>query len=240
MPAAAPVTTASLPARLGRAQSDPRASSSPSARVLSTRRPSCPTAPTPLLESWRGHTAHRHLRLRRRRPDRPPRMPCHAAARGLPLPRGRSALPVRSEVARRDPPLCPRDRLVSGGCGRQADRRGLQLRDRRSAATAPGEAPGPRDRRPRPRGPRGGASHQEPPDRRPRHRGHRRERPLRGGRACARRGRPRHLHRVPSARAPDRVRCAERGDRRGRARVRPAAEGRERWTPSSSAAPTTR
>ena len=49
----------------------------------------------------RQRPAHRRLRLRGRRPDRPARVPRVAAARGLRLPRRHRALPVRRPVGRR-------------------------------------------------------------------------------------------------------------------------------------------
>ena len=110
--------------------------------------------------------------------------------------------------------------------GREADRRRLQLGHLGGAARAAGEPLGAGDRRDHARGARGRAGDAQPAGRPARDRGDRRGGPVRAARDDARRGRPLHRRRLPAARAADRVgRALRRGDDRGRARVRGAAEG---------------
>ncbi len=80
------------------------------ARVPAARA-AAPPLPTIGRRGARERTAaRRRVRLRRRRPDRPARVPRVAAARGLPLPRRHRPLPVRRPHARAS---CSRSRASS-------------------------------------------------------------------------------------------------------------------------------
>ena len=71
----------------------------------------------------------RRFRLRRRRVDRPPRVPGDDAERGLRLPRRPCAPALRPAAAGRDSPVRARDRPLPRGGGREDDRRRVQRRD---------------------------------------------------------------------------------------------------------------
>ena len=191
------------------------------------------------LESRRGSSAGRRVRLGHGRPDRPARVPGDDAARGFRLPRRRRAPAVRAARAPGGCAVRARDRGVPRDAGREADPRRLQHRDGGRAAGAAGVALGAGRRRDRAGGARGGAGDAQPPDRAPRDRGHRRVRPVRGARADARRRCAHDVGRMPAARPADRVgRPVRARDGRGGARLRRASSRAP--TRSSSGARTTR
>ncbi len=156
--------------------------------VLTTtrKRSRCPAGrrrARPSLQSPHGRPAHRRVRFRGRRPDRPARVPGDDATRGLRLPRRRSTAAVRPAAARRDPPLRRRDRGLPGRAGREARRGRVQLGDGGGAARPAADAVGSGRGSDPARGARRRARHEEPARGPARHGGDRRERALRGARS---------------------------------------------------------
>ena len=196
--------------------------------------------PPPPYNPAHGREAHRRVRLRRRRTDGVARVPRHAPARGLRLPRRRRAAPVRPAPACRAAALRPRDRPVPRGAGGQAGRRRLQLGNGRRAARAPDRVDGAGRRSDRAGGTRSRPGDPKPSDRAARDPGDRLEWPVRGARARARRRCRGAACRVPASRAADRGRRpVRRGDGCRRARICRAAErgGRRHGHPRLHALP---
>src|SRR6185312_6100329 len=105
----------------------PPAHTSAAARMASATR-TRPTGRTlmPNYDARNGSTSSRGLRLRRRRADRPPRVPRDDAERGLRLPRRPCAPAVRAATAGRGAALRPRDRDVPRAARREDGGRRVQ------------------------------------------------------------------------------------------------------------------
>src|SRR5579864_2121209 len=163
-----------------------------------------------LYDHRHGHAAHRGVRLGCGRAHRSARVPRHDAARGFRLPRRPCAPAVWPASARRGARVCTRDRPLSRGAGREADRRCVQHRNLCRVAAVAGAAHGARDRRADTGIARRRAGDPQPEDRLACYAGHRRLWPLRGARACARRrGRARRSC-LPASCAVDRERRSVR------------------------------